>query len=231
MLSSTLLAAATFSAGVTAHFHLLEPTWRGDSFVAPASQWTYPCANVNETTDIANRTLWPSSSGSILLNGSHPHALTTINLALGSDVTNFNISLVNTFNQTGAGVFCFKETGKANLEAGFKAAGYSGSGDARIEGLMATVQIIQAGASGGALYNCADIVFNSKAQLLSDDECKNGTGVSGVEIENVSGNATQAESPSSSGSAAPAGSTGAAGRLSPVVGSGMLAAVLAWGLL
>jgi hypothetical protein len=30
------------------------------------------------------------------------------------------------FNQTGAGVFCMKETGRANLEEGFKAAGYSG---------------------------------------------------------------------------------------------------------
>jgi hypothetical protein len=57
------------------------------------------------------------------------------------------------FNQTGAGVFCMKETGRANLEEGFKAAGYSGLDDERINGLMATVQVIQLGHSGSALYN------------------------------------------------------------------------------
>jgi len=46
-----------------------------------------------------------------------------------------------------------KETGKANLEEGFKAAGYSGLDDERINGLMATVQVIQLGHSGAALYN------------------------------------------------------------------------------
>jgi hypothetical protein len=69
-------------------------------------------------------------------------------------------------------------------------------------------------------------MFNSTAELLSDDQCQNGTGVSGVEIENAAtetedGNSTEA-------SATP---TGAAGKLSPFVGSGLLAAVLAWGLL
>ena len=46
-----------------------------------------------------------------------------------------------------------KETGRANLEEGFKAAGYSGLDDERINGLMATVQVIQLGHSGSALYN------------------------------------------------------------------------------
>lgn len=69
-------------------------------------------------------------------------------------------------------------------------------------------------------------MFNSTAELLSDDQCQNGTGVSGVEIENAAtetadGNSTEASSTP----------TGAAGRLSPFVGSGLLAAVLAWGLL
>lgn len=71
-------------------------------------------------------------------------------------------------------------------------------------------------------------MFNSTAQLLSDDQCKNGTGVSGVEIANVDsaaqnggGNATGGEAPKP---------TGAAGRVSPAVGTALFAAVLAWGL-
>ena len=98
-------------------------------------------------------TLWPPSGGSTIINGSHTSALTAVNLALGSNATNFNITLLEMFNQTGAGVFCMKETGRANLEEGFKAAGYSGLDDERINGLMATVQVIQLGHSGSALYN------------------------------------------------------------------------------
>ncbi|KAJ4377525.1 hypothetical protein N0V83_000350 [Neocucurbitaria cava] len=177
---------------------------------------------------MANRTLWPPSGGSLLLNGSHEHALTAVNLALGTNATNFNISLVEIFNQTGPSVFCLKETGRANLEQGFKDAGYDGLNDSRIEGLVGTVQVVQLGHGGAALYNCADIRFNSTAQLLSDDQCKNGTGVGGVAIENVDASSS---SPTPSGSAAPAGSSGAASGLSPAVGSGLVAGLLAWGLL
>lgn len=197
MLSTTILAVTAMAAGVDAHFRLLQPTWRGSSFVAPASQWIYPCkssaalsptrlcaftphidlhvltftqipgANVNETTDIANRTLWPATGGSVVINGSHEHALTSVNLALGSNATNFNISLVELFNQTGAGIFCLKEAGRANLEAGFKAAGYSGSNDSRIDGLQASIQVIQLGHSGSALYNVSCPIFVSLHNVIA----------------------------------------------------------------
>lgn len=99
-----------------------------------------------------------------MINGSHESALTAVNLALGTNVTNFNITLMEIFNQTGAGVFCMKETGRANLEAGFIAAGYSGLDDERINGLMATVQVIQLGHSGSALYNVSSLpVFMRRA--------------------------------------------------------------------
>lgn len=73
---------------------------------------------------------------------------------------------------------------------------------------------------------CADIVFNSTAQLLGDDVCVNGTGVSAQEI----GNLEEASTNTSSG-ATPAASTGAASVLKPAVGSGLVAGLLAWGLL
>jgi hypothetical protein len=75
---------------------------------------------------------------------------------------------------------------------------------------------------------CADIKFKADAQLLADDQCKNGTGVSGVAIANVQGSST---SSTPSGSAAPSPSSGAASRMGPVAGSGLVAAVVAWSVL
>lgn len=72
-------------------------------------------------------------------------------------------------------------------------------------------------------------MFNSTAQLLSDDQCRNSTGVSGFEIENV-GSASQTEGGNSTGGAASKPAS-AAGRVSPVVGTALFAAVLTWGLL
>jgi hypothetical protein len=72
---------------------------------------------------------------------------------------------------------------------------------------------------------CADVKFNASAQLLADDQCKNGTGVSGVAIANVQSGASPI------GSATPAASSGIALRLGPAVGSGLVAVAMAWGLL
>ncbi|KAL5117340.1 hypothetical protein ACEQ8H_004785 [Pleosporales sp. CAS-2024a] len=224
MISTTLLPVLGLVSTASAHFHLLQPIWRGDSFTAPASQWQYPCANVNATpSDSTNRTQWPLTGGSVVFNGSHPWALTYVNLGIGTNASNFNISLVPAFNQTGPGVFCFKETQRVRLEEGLKAAGYSGLGDARLNGLDASVQVIQLGERGSALYNCADIKFNATAQLLSDDQCKNGTGVGGVAIANVQSGGTP------TGSASPTRSSGAATKAGPILGSGIVAAVIAWG--
>jgi hypothetical protein len=152
----SVLPILALAGSAAAHFRLLQPQWRGDSFTAPASQWQYPCANVNATTDAANRTQWPLTGGSVVFNGSHPWSMTYVNLAIGTNGTSFNITLVPGFNQTGPGVFCFKETGRGHLEEGLKAAGYSGLSDQRLNGLDATVQVIQLGERGSALYNvCA----------------------------------------------------------------------------
>ncbi|KAJ4353055.1 hypothetical protein N0V95_003708 [Ascochyta clinopodiicola] len=226
MLSSAILVITALAGSAAAHYKLLQPTWRGDSFEEPASQWIFPCGNVNETTDIANRTAWPLTGGSVSINGSHSSALTYVNLGLGTNVTNFNISLVENLNQTGAGVFCLKEAGRANLEEGLKAAGYNGFQDERLNGLEASVQVIQLGHSGSALYNCADIVFNSTAKLLADDQCVNGTGVSAQEVGNLEEHATNTSS-----GATPSTSKSAASVLKPMIGSSLFAGLLAWGLL
>lgn len=76
------------------------------------------------------------------------------------------------------------------------------------------------------MMQCADIVFNSTAQLLSDDQCKNGTGVSAQEIGNLQESSTNTSSGASSSP-----SSGAAGLMAPVAGTGLVAGLLAWGLL
>lgn len=155
----------------SAHFLVEYPYWRGDSFAEDASQWIFPCtipmhfnvivttglctnenlgANVSETADVNNRTQWPATGGSLRLEVHHPWALTYVNLGIGTNVSSFNISLVNSFNQTGNGTFCLKETGKAALAAGLATAGLNASS---LEGQQASLQIIQIASTGASLYN------------------------------------------------------------------------------
>jgi hypothetical protein len=68
-------------------------------------------------------------------------------------------------------------------------------------------------------------MFNATATLLSDEQCQNGTGVAGVAIENV---ASGTEEGAGLSSATP---TGAASHMAPALGTGLFAAVLAWGLI
>lgn len=93
MLPTTLLL--TLLPLASAHFGIKYPSMRGDSFTAPASQWTWPCANISQENSANNRTLWPLNGGSVLLDAHHPWAPTYINLGLGNNVTSFNVSLVN----------------------------------------------------------------------------------------------------------------------------------------
>ncbi|KAF8242376.1 hypothetical protein K440DRAFT_521520, partial [Wilcoxina mikolae CBS 423.85] len=136
----------------SAHFALTYPYWRGDSY---ATQWTYPCGGVNQSSSDTNRTLWPLSGGAIAFTPTHPWAQTYINLGLGSNVTRLNITLVEPFNQTSNGTFCFP---KVSLPDGISVK----------DGDKASIQVIQLSHNGGALYNCADIEFSSKATGPSD---------------------------------------------------------------
>ena len=111
----------------------------------------HPGANISETTN-STRTPWPTTGGSLSINGSHSSALTYLNLGLGRNVTNFNISLVADFNQTGAGVLCLKDAVRAKLEEGLKAGNISGGTDG-LDGVDASLQVIQISHSGSALYN------------------------------------------------------------------------------
>lgn len=69
-------------------------------------------------------------------------------------------------------------------------------------------------------------MFSSTAQLLTDDQCVNGTGVGAQHVGNL-----QQSSTNTSGAATPSASTGAGNVLAPVASTGLLAGLLAWGML
>ncbi|KAM0742355.1 hypothetical protein ACQRIT_002532 [Beauveria bassiana] len=209
MLSQTaLFLAAAAIQPVTAHFGLTQPQWRADTLAAENeakySQWTYPCAGV--PYGAGNTTDWPLDGGPLELELHHKWTYVFVNLGLGGNTTNFNLTLTpELWNTTGKGTFCVE---KLAVPSGIA------------EGTRGTIQIVTSGNSGSALYNCADIRFTKDA--------KNATCIgSGVTLNKVqeSGNAT---STSGSGAAAPSASAGgksAAGAAATVNG-GMLATVV-----
>lgn len=53
-----------------------------------------------------------------------------------------------------------------HLEEGLKAAGYSGVDDKRLDGLDASVQVIQLGERGSALYNVPSLTSPHRISCL-----------------------------------------------------------------
>lgn len=214
-----LLTCLTLTA---AHFEIEYPFWRGDSFEGDASQWIWPCANVNSTpASEANRTLWPVTGGSVRLHVTHPWALTYINIGLADSspdgaggvnntVASFNATLLSAYNQTGNGTFCIPSIGGTALEELAREAGLEG-GLQGLSGRNASLQVIQIAHGGSALYNCADITFASNATTLAADQCSNSTGVGGIEVTNVDSALAGNASSTASGAAASGTATGGAG--------------------
>lgn len=142
-----ILVLAANLLSVSAHFQILVPEWRDNSFLAPYNQYTYPCGGVPEGLSITNRTLWPLTGGSLSIDFHHPWTYVFINLGLGSNVTNFNITLNNgarVLNETGNGTLCIdKFTLPSNLGL--------------VNGQAASLQIATVGPNGDALYNVSSL--------------------------------------------------------------------------
>ncbi|KAI2614946.1 hypothetical protein GGR54DRAFT_642683 [Hypoxylon sp. NC1633] len=148
----------------SAHFSIEYPTWRADSLENQNySQWTYPCAGVKYAQ--GNRTDWPLQGGALELKLHHPWTYLYVNLALDGDSDNYNYTLVpGLLNVTGRGTFCLPALDiPVNVT----------------DGTQASIQVVTNGASGSALYNCADITFRSGAKV-PDGMCKNDTSVQAV---------------------------------------------------
>ncbi|KAI0409946.1 hypothetical protein F4802DRAFT_592828 [Xylaria palmicola] len=153
---------------VSAHFGIEYPAWRADSLAENTTfdQWDYPCAGV--PYGAGNKTEWPIGGGAVALDLHHPWTYVYVNLGLGENATNFNISLTpELLNVTGKGTFCLPALPVP---------------DTVTDGQSASIQVVTNGQSGSALYNCADIVFRSSAQLPAEGVCTNSTGVTAVVV-------------------------------------------------
>ncbi|KAK0631347.1 hypothetical protein B0T14DRAFT_532151 [Immersiella caudata] len=154
-----LLAVAQLA---TAHFGLEYPAWRDATLGSGHnySQWAYPCAGVPGNIPGGNRTDWPLTGGSVILDLHHDWTYVFINLGLGANVTVFNYTLTPEFlNATGEGKLCLPTV---PLPADLKVE----------DGTQASIQVITVGDSGAGLYNCADITFKADAKPLQGDACR-----------------------------------------------------------
>ncbi|KAM3079662.1 hypothetical protein ACMFMG_006075 [Clarireedia jacksonii] len=202
MVTYSFLALLTlFSSIASAHFTLNYPYWRGDSFEEPASQWTYPCAGIPTTL---NRTIYPTTAFPIALSLHHPWTYIFVNLGLGSNVTNFNISLTPApLNETGAGELCL---GDFVLPEGV----------ALHDGLNATLQVVTVGESGSALYNCADITFSTAlspsplSSTTNSTQCPSTPGLNITTLSSSSSSSPTSPSNSSSTSSSAAATSSSA---------------------
>ncbi|KAE9364387.1 hypothetical protein N431DRAFT_473978 [Stipitochalara longipes BDJ] len=143
MFSRILASASVLASFAYAHFTIEYPEMRGDSFAAGASQYIYPCANVNQTSS-TNRTIWPLTGGSLNLDLHHQWTYYFVNLGLGTDNPTFNITLTQQLlNETGNGTLCMP---KIVLPAGVTVS----------DGQNASIQVVTVGQSGSALYNVSN---------------------------------------------------------------------------
>lgn len=167
----TLLALAAAQA-VSAHYTLNYPEWRADTMSheedSELSQWTYPCAGAE--FGAGNFTDWPLDGGALSIELGHHWTYLFINLGLGNDTTDFNITLTpDLVNVTGEGTLCID---KLNLTEPVR------------EGTFGTLQVITLDGSGSSLYNCADLHFTADAE--SPGNC---TTAEDIEVHTIAGDA------------------------------------------
>ncbi|OAA47926.1 hypothetical protein NOR_02416 [Metarhizium rileyi] len=194
MLLPQLVFALAAVHGASAHFGIKYPSWRADTLAAENkakySQWSYPCPASMATGPLrcnfylgtflsvvgvkykaGNVTDWPIGGGSLSLDLHHPWTYVFVNLGLGENTTNFNVSLTPQFwNVTGKGTLCVE---KLAVPIDVQ------------DGALASLQVVTSGESGSALYNCADIRFKKDAQTLSN--CTNSKGMT---VKTVTGDKT-----------------------------------------
>ncbi|KAF4975649.1 hypothetical protein FZEAL_7584 [Fusarium zealandicum] len=187
MAYKSLLSLAAVQA-VSAHFGLVFPEWRADTLIEENedrfSQWTYPCAGVDYKE--GNVTDWPLEGGALKLDLHHPWTYVFVNLGLGENSTNFNISLTpQVLNATNEGILCIDElTLPSDIEVS--------------DGDVGSIQVITVGDAGSALYNCADIRFKKNAE--GPKNCSSEVDYFAVKDQNGAENDTESSSGNSSDS-------------------------------
>ena len=179
----TLKALLLFAVGATAHFGLTFPEWRADTLNADEEsgydQRVYPCKShpaclpspirttflpltrvpgANVPGDEGPTTDWPLNGGSLTLDLHHDWTYLFLNLGLGTNVTNFNVSISHTpWNATGSGTLCIP---RLPLDLG----------DVE-DGTEASLQVVTVGHDGASLYNCANLRLVAEAEEFGGEEC------------------------------------------------------------
>jgi hypothetical protein len=168
-----LLASLAASQLVAAHFGLLYPEWRGDTLAEDTEfdQWVYPCGDVPfEDSPVTD---WPLEGGLIAIDLHHDWTYIFINVGLGNDTTDFNITLTPQFlNSTGEGTLALTDL-KLPEDSGVT------------EGAIGSIQVVTVGSSGSGLYNCANVRFTADAETPT-----NYTTAEGIEFFAVQDQAT-----------------------------------------
>ncbi|PHH86668.1 hypothetical protein CDD83_9917 [Cordyceps sp. RAO-2017] len=120
----------------------------------------------------------------------HEQSYVFVNLGLGRNTSNFNVSLTPQFwNATGKGTLCVE---KLPVPPGIE------------NGTLASLQVVTAGAGGAALYNCADVRFVQGAKA------RGGCSDSQVRYVPV-GQQKEGACPAGQGSGSPAGQRSGSG--------------------
>jgi hypothetical protein len=115
--------------------------------------YTDSSSGANVSSEVSdNRTEWPLQGGAVELDLHHPWSFVYINLGIGNNITNFNLTLTSgLLNVTGKGNFCIPAL---PIPEGSVS-----------DGQNATLQFVTNGNSGSALYN-----VSAELLLLPDME-------------------------------------------------------------
>lgn len=146
MYAATTLLPLLLASTATAHFSLSYPPQRGEN---DENQGSGPCGGLDDPSK--ERTPWSLSGDQLGLVPGHDSANTAVYLAFGDDpdADDFKHVVVPVFLQVGYGKFCWND-----LKVPESAK------DLAKPGVKATLQVVQAGHSGGGLYN-----VSSRTQL------------------------------------------------------------------
>ncbi|KAK9469255.1 hypothetical protein V1512DRAFT_231498 [Lipomyces arxii] len=213
--SSTLLLTVAASVPVLGHFNLVYPASRG---LNHETQTNAPCGGKNSFSSI--RTLFNPDGSPIATVTSHSDSGVEVRFCPStSDCStneDFNVTLVDTLYEVGAGNFCLPNV----------SIDHSIYPSNRTSYLNGTIQVIYF-SDDGELYNCADISIS----LAGDDSsslCTNATGIrtydwagSLAASEASVGEDSSSASPNPSSVATATSSSSGAGQA--VVASGLLA--------
>lgn len=136
----------------------MEPGGPRQAPPSPTHTQITPGANVR--ADQGPTTDWPLTGGSVTLDLHHDWTYLFLNLGLGPNATNFNITLSPPlWNATGSGTLCIPHVPLV-LPDGVE------------DGAEASLQVVTVGGDGAALYNCANLRLVREADEFGGKECK-----------------------------------------------------------